>query len=237
MSTPEVEAKPKAKRGRPPKVVPNERRVEIRLRDPKRTGTVTMRGYTHPDTKKWTELLDSHGNKRVIKYTRAKKILDLSNEDDRLEYEHMKDHPEYVRGPQSIIKLVDLKAEADDFIAAKDLESEVNAIIKDLSGDDMIDFARSIGVLVDGNGPTAIKRGLYEEAEKTPQMVLDQWNAPDRTLREMLHKGRSRRIFTVDNGYWKYRQQVMGSDFESALIWLKENEDMLPSIRKEIKEV
>jgi len=81
--------------------------VEIRMKNPKRTGSVTVRDYTGPDGE-LREFKDKYGKQRVRKYTRAVVRLDLLNENDLLEFEHVKDHPIYVNGPTPILEIVDV---------------------------------------------------------------------------------------------------------------------------------
>ena len=58
--------------------------VEVRLVNPKRTGTITVRGINAIDdfgNHTWRPFVDSNGNERVEKITR-KKMLRLENEND-----------------------------------------------------------------------------------------------------------------------------------------------------------
>ena len=69
---------------------------------------------------------------------------------------------------------------------------------------------------------------------KTKQEFLDAYNDPDRQFKQILYKGNNTNVFTHRNNIWKYRDVVMGTQIEEAIAWLKENDDLTPSIRKEI---
>lgn len=207
--------------------------VEIRMKNPKRTGSVTVRDYTGPDGE-LREFKDKYGKQRVRKYTRAVVRLDLLNENDLLEFEHVKDHPIYVNGPTPILEIVDVEKKAEEHIAQKDLEAEVNYLIKKLGGHELKSFARILGVNVATNSDNVIKRFIYDIAEEDPDHVIEEYNHPDRSLKELLHAGREQGTFTMKNGVWYFNTTPMGSSFDQALVWLKENEDLHPTLRKQI---
>ena len=74
-------------------------------------------------------------------------------------------------------------------------------------------------------------------AEKYPTKLINMWDDKDRALKALLHKGRENGVFKVDNKTkaWKYNQESIGTTLEHAVQWLKDNKDLMPSIRKQLK--
>lgn len=208
--------------------------VEIRMKNPKRTGTVTIRDYTDPETGELRELKNSHGNKRVVKYNRAVRRLDLSKPNDELEYKHVLDHPIFVKGPSPILEVVDIVAQAEQDVRLKDLEAEVNYQVRSLGGTALRSFARVLGIPINTNSDDVIKRALYDMVEEDPELVKDEYDHPDRTLKEMLYDGKQNGVFKVKSGIWYFNEAQMGTNFDQALLWLKDNEDLQPNIRTSI---
>jgi hypothetical protein len=211
--------------------------VEVRMINPKRTGTVTLRDYNDPITGEFREFKDAHGNSRIKKYTKALTILRLNVENDRLEYEHLKNHPLYVNGSEAILKIVDVTQEAEERTSKR--ESALEALIeaKGLRGDKLYNFARVLGIQTLNQLESIVKDRVYDIAERTPEEFLKSFNDPNRTFKETLHKGKVKGIFTVSNNIWKFRDVLMGANIDEAILWLKENDDLMPSIRKELSSV
>ncbi len=211
--------------------------VEIRMVNPKRTGTITVRDYTDIDTGKVREFTDAHGNPRVKKYTKPLTILRLDDENDRLEYEHVKDHPLYVKGSKPILKIVDVTQEAEERTSNR--EQAIDAMIeaRQLRSEKLVNFARVLGIQTLNVLETIVKDKVYDFAEKQPAEFLKAFNDPNRTFKEILYRGKMRDVFTSKNGVWKYREQLMGANIDEAILWLKDNEDLMPSIRKELSSV
>ena len=208
--------------------------VEIRMNNPKRTGSIFLRDYTDIETGELREFVDSFGRPRVKKYTTALTILRLDKKDDLIEFLHIKDHPIYVKGAEPIMNIVDTTAEAETKIDKRETSLEAMLIAKDMRGEKLADFARVLGINTMGVLESVIKSQVYDNAENTPREFLDSFNDPDRTFKQILFKGKTTRVFTHKNNVWKYRDVVMGTQIEEAIAWLKDNEDLLPSIRKEL---
>jgi hypothetical protein len=211
--------------------------VEVRMVNPKKTGTITLRDYTDPETGELREFKDSHGNPRVKKYTKALYVLRMDREDDVLEYKHLKDHPLYVTGNSPLMKIIDVTQEAESRTAHR--EEALDALIeaKGLRGDKLFNFARVLGIQTHNMLESIIKDKVYDYAEREPKGFLTAFNDPNRTFKEILHKGKLKSIFSLKSGVWKYRETLMGSSIDEAILWLKDNDDLMPSIRKELSSV
>lgn len=211
--------------------------VEVRMINPKRTGTVTLRDYYDANTGEVREFLDAHGKPRVKKYTKALTVLRLNIENDRLEYEHLKNHPLYVNGSEAVLKIVDVTQEAETRTNAREAALEALIEAKGLRGDKLYNFARVLGIQTLNQLESIVKDKVYDIAEKTPNEFLQAFNDPNRTFKETLHKGKMKGVFNVKNNIWKFRDVLMGANIDEAILWLKDNDDLMPSIRKELSSV
>jgi hypothetical protein len=211
--------------------------AEIILKDPKRTGSIVLRDYHLTDdegARSHRPFVDKEGNHRIVKITKQKK-LNLSYDNDRLEYMQAKLHPIFTDGPTPILIVVNKEEEANDFILEKDLIAKVNGVIQKLAGEELRRFARVLLLKVNvGSTDNAIKRLVYEKAELEPIVVLEAWEDPERPLKELIRTGVIKKVFTTKNGRWSCEGALCGTSFESTLEWLKENEDLLPKLRKQI---
>jgi len=213
---------------------PDDGNVEIRLKDPKRTGTITVRGYT--DAKgRYRPYVDQYGNERVKKFSRTV-YLDMTEMDDRLTYEQVRLHPIFVNGPRPVLVIVNHENDADAYVALKDNEAKAMTVIQALEGDELRNFARILLIKVNpGSSDKVIKRSIYDLAETNPGLVLNEWNDEQRELKVIIRKGIESGMFEVKQGRYTYQGQLMGATFEQAVDWLKENDDLVPSMRKTLK--
>lgn len=211
--------------------------VEIRMVNPKRTGTITVRDYTDPETGEIREFVDAHGNPRVKKYTKALTVLNLEKEIDRIEYMHIKDHPLYVKGSEPILKVIDVTVAAEERISSREAALEALIEAKNLRGEKLVNFARVLGIKTLNLSESIVKDKVYDFAERLPEDFLRAFNDPNRMFKEILHRGKVKGVFSVKNGVWKYREALMGASIEEAILFLEDNQDLLPSIRKEISSI
>jgi hypothetical protein len=213
---------------------PADGNVEIRLKDPKRTGTITLRGYTGSNGA-YRPYVDKHGNERVFKFARTV-YLDMKNDDDRLTLQAVVNHPIYIDGPRPVLVVVNHESDADAFVALKDNEALAGKIIADLKGQELQDFARVLLITVKpGSSDKVIKRAIYEKAETEPGVILNEWNDDNRELKVILRKGLEQNLFVYRQGRYSFDGQLMGTTFDIAVDWLKTNEDLVPSMRKQLK--
>ena len=115
--------------------------AEIRLKDHKRTGSITIRDYTDIETGELKRLVDKFGNTKVTRFTKNR-TYNLTDPNQALEYHHVKHHPLFCKGPTPILECVNIEARAEADVYQKDLEAEANYIVRKLSGEKLRDFAR-----------------------------------------------------------------------------------------------
>lgn len=213
---------------------PSDGNVEIRLKDPKRTGTITLRGYTARDGA-YRPYVDQYGNERVYKFARTV-YLDMNKTDDRLTFSVVVNHPIYIDGPRPVLVVVNHENDADAFVALKDNEALAGKVIADLNGQELRDFARVLLITVKpGSSDTVIKRAIYEKAATEPGEILNEWNDENRELKVIIRKGLEQKMFDYKQGRYSFKGQLMGTTFDIAVDWLKDNEDLVPSMRKQLK--
>jgi len=208
---------------------PSEGLVEIRLKDPKRSGTITVRGYSD-ESGNYRPLVDQNGKERVIKIQRTLN-LNMKNVNDRLALAHIQEHPIYIKGSTPILVVVNHEVEANDFVEKKNKESQAMSIIEKLEGEPLRDFARVLLITVNpGSSDKVIKRYLYERATKDPELIINEWESDLRAFKVVIRKGIDKGVFTFRNGRYSFNEELMGTSFEAAVDYLKKNEDLIPSI-------
>ncbi len=208
--------------------------AEVRLKNPKRTGSITVRNYID-DNGNNRPFVDKNGNHRVQRFVK-KRLLNLSDVNDQLLYEQVRLHPIYVKGANPVLSLVNQETESENFVTKKDLQATADGIIAKLKTKELKDFARILLVTVkDGSSDNVLKKSLYQLAELDPTKIINEWEDPSKELKSLLLVGVEKGVFTKISGIYKFNGTVMGTSFELALEWLRDNDDLIPSIRKELK--
>jgi len=208
--------------------------VEIRFKNPKKTGSVSMNPY-HREDGTLMELKAPNGDSRTVRMTQATKQLDLNIEKEREEYEFIRTHP-FVIGRDQLIAVCNVTEESAEMISKKDKEYEALGIVKELQGSKLADFARVLGIHTENVNESVIKSRVYEIADSDANRIIKEWEDADRSIKSLLQKGRQRGVFKVNtrSGVWKYREVTMGTTEEHALQWLKDSKELMPSIRKQV---
>jgi len=227
------------------KGVPKKGNVEIRMINPKKTGSVTMRDYTITDENGATDyrpFLDANGNHRVAKYTK-KKILKMDSKNDRLEYVHLKNHPLYLTGATAIFTLFNYEDEASDYVNLKKAAAKADGMITDFTGQKLRDLARVVQIVVrTGSSETVLKRALYEYAESKLDTlgntgaleILKQLESPDYDTKVLLFNAMDAKEVQVKGGRYLFGQIGMGTTFDTALQYLIDNPDLESELSKKL---
>jgi hypothetical protein len=213
---------------------PKQGLVEIRLKDPKKTGTITVRGYKEVNGQH-RPYVDQYGQNRIMKISKTL-FLDMVSTDDRLTLQQVANHPIYIKGQWKSLVIVNHEAAAEKLVSDKDSEARAMGIIQKLEGEDLKDFARVLLVTVKpGSSDRILKSVIYEKAAEDPKGILKEWDNPLREHKALLRKGIEKGVFTNRQGRYLFKDQLMGTSFDLATDWIKENEDLMPQLRKEIK--
>lgn len=205
----------------------------ISLVNPKKTGSITIRDYYEGDELR--PYVNEKGGHRILRVKKSV-FLDLSKINDRLTYEQVRLHPIYTNGSNPSLKVVNKEAEAEMFVLKKDLEAQANDIIQKLKKTELQDFSRVLLVTVRvGSSETVLKQSLYQLASENPSDVVNAWNDEDREFKVVIRNCIEQKIITKTHGVFRFKGETIGTSFELAVEWLKTNEDLIPSLRKELK--
>jgi hypothetical protein len=207
--------------------------VRLELTEPKKTGTIRVRNYTDREGN-LRELKDKNGNQRVV-IIREQKKLYLSDDNDRLLYEHLKDHPVYVLGSDACIRLVNTEEQAVDDIDRVELAIDAKNIIKALDSEGLRNFGRVLNIdFKDTTTDAVLKSIMYDEAEEDPEEVLKAWSNPDRETQVLIYNAIEKKVIIKEKGAYRYDGMILGNNFEDCVVWLKQNEQVLPGLRKKV---
>ena len=214
--------------------------VKIRVSNPKKAGVYSFGSYYDSKLRKWVELKWSNGEPRSYKIngnSQSEVTLDIDNEDDKLLYEHIVNHPGFVKRNNPLLTVVNIGKESVEKLDHEEIALKAKNIISDIHGEDMASFARILGINPRNISVKTLKLALFEFANRTPQVLIDEWNDKDRGYKELLKKGEDKGIFKVTKaGVWKWKDHDMGINEEQTIMFLKDkaNADILPMIRKAI---
>jgi hypothetical protein len=205
--------------------------VKLELVQSTKTGTIRVRDYTDAEGHHRV-LLDKNGTPRVVTIRKQEK-LNLSIENDRLLFEHLKDHPVYVLGSDACIRLVNTEEVAEGDNAKVELAIEAKMIIKGLDGTFLRDFSRVLNIQFNSTTTdTVLKSILYAKAETNPEEIHESWDNPDRETYVLIYKAIDKEIIKKEKGVYKYDGMILGNNFEDCVLWIKQNENVLPGMRK-----
>jgi len=219
--------------------------VEVRLVNPKRTGTITVRGFNSIDdfgNHTWRPFVDSNGSERVEKITK-KKTLRLENENDRLLYGQLIHHPHYVNSPRAVIKLVNLEEGAVDFINKREFKNKAETIILKSTDKELISLVRVLGINIRPNSSfNVIKRELYEfidnydstKRKSNAEFLLEEYNSPDYPIKVLLRNAIAQKTVIDSLNRMMFGSVNMGTTFDGAVTFLKNNKDIANELEKAV---
>jgi len=219
--------------------------VEVRLVDPKRTGTITVRGCNQIDdfgNHTWRPFVDSNGSERIEKITK-KRLLRLSIENDRLLYGQLIHHPHYVNSPSSVIKLVNLEEGAVDFISKREFKNKAETIISKSSDKELVSLVRVLRINIKPNSSfNVIKRELYEHIDNydstkrksNAELLLDEYNSPDYPIKVLLRNAIAQKTVIDSLNRMMFGSVNMGTTFDTAVTFLKNNKDIANELEKTV---
>jgi len=162
--------------------------------------------------------------------------LDLSKENDRLYYEHLKGHPVYVLGPDPHILLINQYQDAIDDVEKQELAIKAKNIIMELVEEDLRDFARIIGVdSASRVSPIVIKNKVYEMCDEKPSFIIEMWNHPEKSIHILVKKAIEKGVIAIDGAVYKFNQATVGGSPDEVILYLVQNPNVIPSITNRIK--
>jgi hypothetical protein len=210
--------------------------VLVELTNPRRTGSLTVRDYTDVKTGKLREFLDMNGNKRVMMITKNFK-LDLSDANDRLYYDHLKDHPLYTL---STTPAIVIKDQFQDSIIEVDQQEEAisaKSIIMQLNETQVRDFARMLGVKAPAKtSAIVIKNEIYKMCDKNPSHVIKMWNHPQKDTHILVRKAIDLGVLEKEGHFFKLNDIKLGTSADEIILYIMNTPELLPTIRKGVED-
>lgn len=227
------------------KNMPTEGIVEVRLRNPKRTGTITVRTcYQIDDMGNHTlrPFVDSNGEERIEKINK-KRSLRLENENDRLLYAQLLHHPHYVNGSDPVIELVNLEEGAVDFIAKREYKNKAETIIAKASDKEIISMVRVLQLSIRPQASmNLIKKELYEFIDNfdpnkrvsNAELLLEEYESVEYPYKVMLRNGIANKAVISSLNRIMFGSINLGSTFDRAVQFLMENKDIAQELEKKV---
>lgn len=224
---------------------PQEGTAEIRLRDPKKTGTLVLRGYIDPPTRQRVKFIDETGEDRQDRISK-KKVLYMNIPLDRLEYVVAKYHPEYTLKDKAPLLVICVQEEAKGSVTKREMALEAGEVLRKLTGRNLRSFARVLVTspdakavklrIIDTTTDEVIKSHLYDIMDENPNVVLKEWKDPRRKFREMVRDGLDEGVFKERGGVYNFGEMKMGITFDQAVEWLanEKNAEIMPNIEMSI---
>lgn len=220
-------------------------KVICRVKNPKRAGIWTFSAYLDRDTNKVVQLKYANGEDRIFKLdANARPVfeLNLSNPDDKVLHDFLKNDPIFVKRPEPLMTIEDVDEQSKKKVNIEDLvlqaKNEINSLSVNASS--IGSFARTVGIQTHNVSANTVKLALYELATNKPQFVIDELNHKDREIKELLMDGKKNGVFDVDRqGVWRYNAIVIGATFAHAIEWIKDDKNLtlMPTIRREVNKI
>lgn len=168
----------------------------------------------------------------------AQLMLDITQESDRLLYENAKNNKPYYldRLSDPMYYFVDKEEEAEETISDFEKSYEAGKVIFEKTTPELREFARLFSMNTDGMSDIRVKAEMMEKCTKNPKEVIKIENDPNRPLMEILRKAEHRKVISKKHGVWKWGDTIMGSTYDEAVAWMKNNSDLVTFIEKQANE-
>lgn len=162
---------------------------------------------------------------------REEQVFDLTNEQDAIMWAVISRHKEVdVDGSKTRLgmkpryKVYDKEKEAEEYMATRNIKRKAEEIAEGLAGEQLRDFAISIGIPAQNMSPTQQAMQVIQFAEKQPKKFMDAWLNPTRHELTVIKKGLSLGILTQDPMHGIcYNALPLGQFEQQAVQYLKDN--------------
>lgn len=207
--------------------LPDKGIVNIKIKNPKKTAGLVVRSY------KDRPFLTEDGEQR--KYVLDKSIkLNMEEMEERLLYGQLIHHPIF----KSVFDIEDFETEAVNVLEFKKLEQKATDIIMKLSDKDTKDICRLMLIPVSpGSSINVLKKALFDIVDEDPMKFLEAWEDSDKSQKILFRNLIDAGVCIKKNGRYELNGAGIGTTFEQGVEYLKANEDLLPSLRKQLQAV
>ena len=191
--------------------------------DEKKLLNLTFTCFKDPKTGVWYGIPigenDENGRPVFRRVTIAgRRMYYLENEEDAIEWALVKRHPS--------VSKIRRGAEAVDIALNK------------LAGNELFDFARTIGVSPENNDLEVVAQLVAEKAQRDPDDFMDRYSNINRSVSEIINRARAAGLiaYKLDTGLVYKESYPLGSSDIAAIAHLKDNPKLLETINIESKQ-
>ena len=215
--------------------------------DEKKLLNLSFKCVKDPRTNIWygiQESLDQKTGRVIFKRITipGRRTYDLQYTADAEEYAVVKRHVSMLSSPyqrgKPIIRVYDRVAIATAKLKEIDLGMDaVHIARKELSGEELIDFARVLGITPENNEPLVVKQLLAEKAQRNPKEFMRAYHDGNREIIVAFKRAIAVGLikYTLDGGYIYKEGYPLGSSEITAIATLRSKTELLNSIDVESK--
>ena len=216
--------------------------------DEKKLLNLTFTCFKDPKTGIWYGIPigenDENGRPVFRRVTIAgRRMYYLENEEDAIEWALVKRHPSVLNSPlqkgKPILKIYDRKKEATVRLSKIRRGAEaVDIALNKLAGNELFDFARTIGVSPENNDLEVVAQLVAEKAQRDPDDFMDRYSNINRSVSEIINRARAAGLiaYKLDTGLVYKESYPLGSSDIAAIAHLKDNPKLLETIDIESKQ-
>tara|TARA_R110000824_G_scaffold24989_6_gene87454 strand:+ start:712 stop:1638 length:927 start_codon:yes stop_codon:yes gene_type:complete len=173
----------------------------------------------------------------------GRRMYYLENEEDAIEWSIIKRHPAVLKSVlqkgKPLLKIYDRKQEAKIKLSKIRRGAEaMNIALNKLAGNELLDFARTIGVSPENNDIEVVEQLVAEKAQRDPDEFMNRFSDLNRPISEVINRARAVGLiaFKLDTGLIYKESYPLGSSDIAAMAHLKDNPKLLETINIESKE-
>tara|TARA_R110002020_G_scaffold113252_8_gene260614 strand:+ start:7758 stop:8690 length:933 start_codon:yes stop_codon:yes gene_type:complete len=173
----------------------------------------------------------------------GRRMYYLENEQDAIEWSIIQRHPAVLNSPlqkgKPLLKVYDRKHEAKVKLSKIRRGAEAMDIaLNKLAGNDLLDFARTIGISPENNDIEVVAQLVAEKAQKDPDDFMDRFSDVNRNISEIINRARAVGLiaYKLDTGLIYKESYPLGSSDIAAIAHLKDNPKLLETIDIESKQ-
>ena len=216
--------------------------------DEKKLLNLTFTCFKDPKTGVWYGIPigenDENGRPVFRRVTIAgRRMYYLENEEDAIEWALVKRHPSVLNSPlqkgKPILKIYDRKKEATVRLSKIRRGAEaVDIALNKLAGNELFDFARTIGVSPENNDLEVVAQLVAEKAQRDPDDFMNRYSDINRSVSEVINRARAAGLiaYKLDTGLVYKESYPLGSSDIAAIAHLKDNPKLLETINIESKQ-
>ena len=197
--------------------------------DEKKLLNLTFTCFKDPKTGIWYGIPigenDENGRPVFRRVTIAgRRMYYLENEEDAIEWALVKRHPSVLNSPlqkgKPILKIYDRKKEATVRLSKIRRGAEaVDIALNKLAGNELFDFARTIGVSPENNDLEVVAQLVAEKAQRDPDDFMDRYSNINRSVSEIINRARAAGLiaYKLDTGLVYKESYPLGSSDIAAI--------------------